>query len=261
MSIRVVAAVWGCTVGSLVVDQKIVTGPAAKAVLLALADHANDYGDGCYASLTLLQLKTEYTRPSVILALKALEAQGFIAYKGVSRLGTSDYSINLDKLAECAYKRPTKRGSKVKAEPSKPALPQPSKVALPEPSIKPSSVKPLTTAQGWIKILSEMTGMDYEIKSNAGQMARTARELGDAGYTPAHLAAFNKLWASDWRGRKGQKPTLKQITEKIGEAKPKPEDKELDPDTQADLALVRMSPASPLAFAARKRLEEKGVQV
>jgi hypothetical protein len=66
----------------------------AKLVLLALADHANDAGEGAYPSLERLAKKTALTRHCIIETFDALKHNGLISYQGVSRLGTSNYTVN-----------------------------------------------------------------------------------------------------------------------------------------------------------------------
>lgn len=51
----------------------------------------------------------------------------------------------------------------------------------------------------------------------AGQVAQTAGVLKDAGYSIADLRTFWKWWhEEDWRGQKGQYPTLAQLRTEIG---------------------------------------------
>lgn len=66
----------------------------AKLVLLALADHANDEGEGAYPSIDRLVKKTALSRNCIIEAFDALKYNGLISYEGVSRLGTSNYTVN-----------------------------------------------------------------------------------------------------------------------------------------------------------------------
>lgn len=68
----------------------------AKLVLLALADHANDEGEGAYPGLTKMELKTGLSRQTVINTYDALKYNGIIYLKGVSKLGTNNYTINTD---------------------------------------------------------------------------------------------------------------------------------------------------------------------
>jgi hypothetical protein len=77
---------------------RTVTAPIQKLVLLALADHASDEGEGAYPSLTRLERKTALGHSSVIRALDALKLAGYITRQGISKRGTVDYSLNLPAL-------------------------------------------------------------------------------------------------------------------------------------------------------------------
>ncbi len=140
-----------------------VLAATAKAVTLALADHANEEGEGAYPGLTTLEDKTELSRHSVVMTLEALKKQGVIFYVGISKYGTNNYTVSKEKLKEMADWEKQKRKKVVKPLPQpseatslplvKP-LPQPSEATSPEPSInrpsKPSfkegaSAKPKAT--------------------------------------------------------------------------------------------------------------------
>ena len=62
-------------------------------------------------------------------------------------------------------------------------------------------------------------GWDYKTitKEQRGQVAQTVGVLQDAGYTLADLRTFWRYWhEEDWRGQKGQLPTLSQLRSEIG---------------------------------------------
>lgn len=74
-----------------------------------------------------------------------------------------------------------------------------------------------TIQQQMVEVLAALTGMDYHIKSNASRLGKTASELVSSGYKPENVKAFAQYWRNDdWRGRKGDKPKLSQVTELIG---------------------------------------------
>lgn len=74
-----------------------------------------------------------------------------------------------------------------------------------------------TVQQQMVEVLAALTGMDYHIKSNASRLGKTASELVSSGYKPENVKAFAQYWRNDdWRGRKGDKPKLSQVTELIG---------------------------------------------
>ena len=66
----------------------------AKFVCIALADHANDEGEGAYPSIDTLAYKTNLSRTAVINALDALKYNGVLIPNGASKRHTIDYTIN-----------------------------------------------------------------------------------------------------------------------------------------------------------------------
>lgn len=59
-----------------------------------------------------------------------------------------------------------------------------------------------------------------DAKVKRGQIARTAKTLLDAGYIPEDIEHFSEWWrAKDFRGKRGEPPTLGQVTDKILQAK------------------------------------------
>jgi hypothetical protein len=55
-----------------------------------------------------------------------------------------------------------------------------------------------------------------DTKLKAGQIAKQSKALLEAGYTPAQVRAFPVWWQShDWRGQRGNVPTLAQLAELI----------------------------------------------
>lgn len=130
-----------------------VLAPSLKSVCLALADHANDEGEGAYPSITKLEDKTELSRVSVIACLTAMKQEGIIFFAGMSKRETCNYTIMKEKLVEMAgWERQKREKSAGKASlPSKATLPvvvkplySPSKATLPESSFN----HPLTTPLG-----------------------------------------------------------------------------------------------------------------
>jgi hypothetical protein len=53
-------------------------------------------------------------------------------------------------------------------------------------------------------------------KLKQGQIAKQSKLLLEAGYTPEQVRAFPEWWKShDWRGQRGEIPTMPQLAEKI----------------------------------------------
>src|ERR1700679_70673 len=88
MSVRLMAAVF-----------EINLPPAKKIVLLAMADHAQDDGTGCYPSIATLAKKTSMSRRGVQTVMRELEAAHYIASmkKGGGRALTTNYEITPEK--------------------------------------------------------------------------------------------------------------------------------------------------------------------
>lgn len=82
-----------------------------------------------------------------------------------------------------------------------------SEIAQAEPRV-------LTEPQQFYKALCEVCHLDE--KAMRGQVTRTIKVLRDAGYTSEQVNRFPDWWyKSDWRGLKGQPPTLQQVVQHI----------------------------------------------
>ena len=106
MSVRVMSLVFEAKLPDINLTGKTVrrvTAPTLKLVLLALGDHCNDDGDGAYPSLVTLEHKTGMAHSSVINSLSALKSQGFILRSGISKRGTTNYSINVPMLKSLVH--------------------------------------------------------------------------------------------------------------------------------------------------------------
>jgi DnaD/phage-associated family protein len=97
VSIKIISAVFNAEFS----DLKDAAGNVTKAstvtlVLLALAYHANDNGEGAYPSLTTMACKTKMTRQGIIKTFDALKYNGIITFERVSKLRTNSYKINTE---------------------------------------------------------------------------------------------------------------------------------------------------------------------
>ena len=81
----------------------------------------------------------------------------------------------------------------------------------------------------YIYLLAEITGQDKNL-INWGWYSKEAKKLHDAGYSLEVIAnIYNRdgaWYKEDWRGKKGQKPTIKQIRETIKELAKKSDKKQ-----------------------------------
>jgi len=59
-----------------------------------------------------------------------------------------------------------------------------------------------------VTALMKVTGLDINIKTNAGRLQRASKELREAGYGVAEILAFGESWKHDWRFKQDKKPPL-----------------------------------------------------
>lgn len=65
--------------------------------------------------------------------------------------------------------------------------------------------------------LARVCGLDQNLKR--GQLNAVTKLLADNGYNAAQVTAFPPWWGiNDWRGKKGQRPTLAQLVELLPQA-------------------------------------------
>lgn len=101
MSVRTMSLVFEYDMPELKTDDgKTVPDSTAKFVLLALADHASDEGEGAYPGVKRICKKTSMSSQTVCNALNALRHNGYTILEGKSKADTNNYTINLDKLSQ-----------------------------------------------------------------------------------------------------------------------------------------------------------------
>lgn len=101
MSVNLMSSVFNCNIPELKTDDgKTVPDTTAKSVLLAMADNANDEGEGSYPGVDTLCRKTNYSTSTVCNALNALRHNGFTTLVGRSRRDTNNYTISVAKILE-----------------------------------------------------------------------------------------------------------------------------------------------------------------
>ncbi len=101
MSVTIMARVLWTTIPKLQLSDKnkrSCESISAKLTMLAIADSADDYGKNSCDSFGTLAIKSGLERRSVIRVIQALIFNEYISLSGISRYGTNNYSINLDKL-------------------------------------------------------------------------------------------------------------------------------------------------------------------
>jgi len=99
MSIKVMSSVFEYDMPNLKTeDGKTVPDSTAKFVLLALADHCNEEGEGAYPGVDRICKKTSMSTSTVCNALNALRFNGYTTLEGKSKAETNNYTINTNIL-------------------------------------------------------------------------------------------------------------------------------------------------------------------
>jgi hypothetical protein len=97
MSINLMSAIFRTEFRDLQDEEGNTTkASTAKFVSIALADHANDEGEGAYPSIGKLAYKTGLSRTAIINALDALKYNGILTAHGKSKWDTVNYTVNSD---------------------------------------------------------------------------------------------------------------------------------------------------------------------
>ncbi len=100
MSVKVMSAVFECNMPELKTDKgATVSDSSCKFVLLALADHASEDGEGCYPGVRRICRKTNLSTQTVVNALNALRHNGITKLEGQSKRKTFNYTILVDRIA------------------------------------------------------------------------------------------------------------------------------------------------------------------
>lgn len=193
-----------------------------KSVCLALADHANDEGEGAYPSVETISIKTELSEVTVVACLRAMRQEGIITYTGRSKWSTCNYTISKPKLEEMAsWERQKREKPKTKAalvSKVKPLQPK-TKAALPKPSLrpKPSGEEEEPTEQKNIYTIYEQE-IGLLTPSIADALKDWEKDLPEKWIKDAILEASAngaRRWSyvnailKRWQAQKSQEPTHK----------------------------------------------------
>ena len=190
--------------------------PLTKLVMLSLADHANDDGRSIYPSVARLCRKTSISERAVRGTLSDLRKMQIITIaKSSSQHFPTEYTINIRNLAKIrrpARGAPLPRPARGAARPARSAA-RPARGA-PDPSgthhdpsrgesaQPPTQKSPLVVEELEIALDINLNG---DLKTLTDGLARYAPRAG-------HGEKFARWWwANDFRGRKGEPPTPKQI--------------------------------------------------
>lgn len=88
-------------------DGNVTKASTAKLVLLAMADHANDEGEGSYPSVERLCRKTALSEQTIRNTFDALRYNGVIELAGRSKYGTNNHTINTKSFPKAIGKEVT----------------------------------------------------------------------------------------------------------------------------------------------------------
>lgn len=126
MSVKVMSLVFDCNMPELKTDKgATVSDSSCKFVLLALADHASEDGEGCYPGVRKICRKTNLSTQTVVNALNALRHNGFTQLEGQSKRKTFNYTILVDRIREFQWLESydsTQQNTTVPASRTKPSL-------------------------------------------------------------------------------------------------------------------------------------------
>ena len=100
-------------------DERKAKASTCKLLLLAIADHANDYGESAYPGYDKLEIKTALSRQGIADTICALVSNGIMSVKEEpSKLGTNDYVINIEsfpKMTESSHLTSTSQATRLGA--------------------------------------------------------------------------------------------------------------------------------------------------
>lgn len=108
MSVNLMSAIFETEFFDLTDQNGNVTkASTAKLVLLAMADHANDEGEGSYPSIERLCRKTALSAQTIRNTFDALRHNGIIELQGLSKHGTNNHTINTKSFPKAIGKEVT----------------------------------------------------------------------------------------------------------------------------------------------------------
>lgn len=213
----------------------------AKLVMVCIAYHYNNNFGAAWPSVETLMQYCNVSKQSIHNALTQLKDSGelVIEYK-TGPHGCNMYRFNLPDITLDYVEPPSSQLDSQASLTVKPALLRQSsqldgtvKPPLPEPLITvnkplisaPKKVKPKSKPaepredQAYFSELARVCQYDTTMISSKdrGALNQAAKKMRANNIPLAKLTAFEKWWyANDWRGHKGQPPTLPQISSEWG---------------------------------------------
>jgi len=229
-------------------------GAQAIAVYCVLSAYANNDTGQAFPSVNTIAKQCGITPPTAHKALATLSRMGWIAIEA-RKAASGGHLSNQYTLLDCPSPQldlyPPINDV---CPPPKPGLVPPTQPGLHEQQeaitkiTKQESQKPLTDWQQRIKTyaaaLCALTGDDINISKIASRAGKIAAMHLKAGYGVSDIANFNQYWyANDWRGKKGQPPTLTQVETEIGKIRSSAAQSPLPPPPELDEGLKRRAQA------------------
>lgn len=229
MSVKLMSAIFETEFRDLNDESGNVTkASTAKLVLLALADHANDEGEGAYPGLTRMEKKTALSRQTIINTYDALKYNGVIYLAGISKHSTNNYSINVNSFPKmqdgsqaALLVKPLDQSNELTStsQTTLPVLVKPldpnHQLTTNKPSLPKGDLVDLELSK--LPAISLRQAISEYFKLNVNWETKTARQWMEwavqEGVTAAQIASAANTWRMD-KQFNWQVPTLKGIFEK-----------------------------------------------
>lgn len=192
MSIGLMSLVFSCNMPELKTDGgKTVPDSTAKYVLLAMADNANDEGEGSYAGVDTLCKKTNFSTSTVCNALNALRENGFTALVGKSKRDTNNYTILVTRILEFQWPKrsdSSHRNDSVSATETNPSL----TISKPSEADTAKTIKAANrTVNGILAADKHSSGKSWTLLPEIFQPLAKA-------FCEATTLTYSKKFANDW---------------------------------------------------------------
>lgn len=228
--------------------------PAQKAVLVALADHADDDGSRVYPSVERIGVKTSYAERTVRRALADLREMGLIhVVREATHHAPTEYRLDLQAMKTRQESPATESGHDLpEMHPSQPSGVPESALGVPESANRPArnAPKPSYNHQrepsersapvihatlpgadiddyddelyAMETILQQVVKENFSYPAHAQRIREGAKALLVAGHTPeevaAHFGEGETYWYTASHGRKGDKPWVSNVVGEIASA-------------------------------------------
>lgn len=197
MSVRTLSLVFEYDMPEIKTDDgKVVPDSTAKFVLLALADHANDEGEGAYPGVKRICKKTSMSSQTVCNALNALRHNEYTTLQGKSKSDTNNYTINVARFQPLESPDSSHKNSPILAARVKPSINHHKKPSIKE-GAAPATPKPPRANDFPSNVLFREVTEKYPKKSNWHDVLKfmdgVSRRLGRQP-TKEDLSPFYSAW-------------------------------------------------------------------